>query len=200
MPVHRTQGFGGIVRYTWPEARALFQYRIRRLIIRSHEVSKPWDRKFKSSHRFEIWQAHRQQCCRGACQISERSDNSKYKSRGIDSRDLMIRRLTDIETGPRFLTNRPSPWVPCPAFCIDLNLYNIIICVQLNAGSEHLWDMNSQTHVGVTSPDFSWPSAAIFLSTNLEIFYINWCRHDFKYIFADPMVFENGWRDFTLFW
>ena len=32
--------------------------------------------------------------CRGACQISERSDNSKYKSRGFESsQDLMIRSL-----------------------------------------------------------------------------------------------------------
>ena len=37
------------------------------------------------SHHFEIWQAHRQQCCRCACQISERSDNSKYKSRGFET-------------------------------------------------------------------------------------------------------------------
>ena len=35
-----------------------------------------------------------QQCCQGACQISERSDKSKYKSRGFETlRDLMIRCL-----------------------------------------------------------------------------------------------------------
>ena len=34
--------------------------------------------------RFKIWQAVRQQCCRNACQISERSDNSKHKSRGFE--------------------------------------------------------------------------------------------------------------------
>ena len=46
------------------------------------------------SYRFEIWQAHRQHCCRSACQISERSDNSKYKSRGFETlRDLTERRL-----------------------------------------------------------------------------------------------------------
>ena len=71
-----------------------FQYPIRRLIVRSHKVSKPRDWQFKSSHRFEIWQALRQQCCQGACQISERSNNFKYKSRGFEtSRDLTIRRL-----------------------------------------------------------------------------------------------------------
>ena len=69
------------------------QYPKRRLIVRSREVSKPRDWYFKS-YRFEIWQAHRQQCCRSASQISERSDYSKYKSRGFEtSRDLTIRRL-----------------------------------------------------------------------------------------------------------
>ena len=67
------------------------QYPKRRLIV--FEVSKPRDWYFQLSYRFEIWQAHRQQCCRSACQISERSDNSKYKSRGFEtSRDLTIRR------------------------------------------------------------------------------------------------------------
>ena len=71
-----------------------FQYPIRRLIARSRGVTKPQDRQFKLSHRCEIWQARRQQCCRGACQISERSNYSKYKFRGIDtSRSLTIRRL-----------------------------------------------------------------------------------------------------------
>ena len=54
----------------------------RRLFVRSREVSKARDWYFKLSYRFEIWQAHRQQCCRSACQMSERSDNSEHKSRG----------------------------------------------------------------------------------------------------------------------
>ena len=72
------------------------QYPKRRLIVhvRSREVSKTRDWYFKLSCRFEIWQARRQQCCRSACQIPERSDNSKYKSRGFETlRDLTIRRL-----------------------------------------------------------------------------------------------------------
>ena len=70
------------------------QYPKRRLFIRSRKVSKPRDWYFKLSYRFEIWQAHRQHCCRSACQISERSDNSKYKSRGFQTlRDLTKRRL-----------------------------------------------------------------------------------------------------------
>ena len=40
-------------------------------------------------------------CCRGACQISKRPHNSKHKSRGFEtSRDLTIRLLSHIETGP----------------------------------------------------------------------------------------------------
>ena len=72
---------------------------------------------FMLSHCFEIWQAHRQQCYRGACQISEWSDNSKYKSRGFEtSQDLMIRHLTGYwnrAQGPMggeacFLTTHPE--------------------------------------------------------------------------------------------
>ena len=68
--------------------------RKRHLFVRSRKVSKPRDWYFTLSYRFEIWQAHRQHCCRSACQISERSDNSKYKSRGFGTlRDLTKRRL-----------------------------------------------------------------------------------------------------------
>ena len=74
--------------------RAPSQYPKRRLFVRSRKVSQPRDWYFKLSYRFEIWQAHRQQCCQSACQISERSDNSNYKSRGFENwRDLMERRL-----------------------------------------------------------------------------------------------------------
>ena len=47
------------------------------------------------SYRSEIWQAPRQQCCRGTCQISERLEKFKPESRGFEtSRDLAVRRLT----------------------------------------------------------------------------------------------------------
>ena len=70
------------------------QYPKRRLFVRSRKVSKPRDWYFKLPYRFEIWQAHRQHCCRSACQISERSGNFKYKSRGFETlRDLTERRL-----------------------------------------------------------------------------------------------------------
>ena len=74
--------------------RAPSQYPKRRLFVRSRKVSKPRDWYFKLPYRFEIWQAHRQHCCRSACQISERSDNPKCKSRGFETlRDLTERRL-----------------------------------------------------------------------------------------------------------
>ena len=77
-----------------PEPWAPSQYPKRRLSVRSRKVSKPRDWYFKLSYRFEIWQAHRQHCCRSACQISERPDNPKYKSRGFETlRDLTERRL-----------------------------------------------------------------------------------------------------------
>ena len=46
--------------------RAPSQYPKRRLFVRSRKVSKPRDWYFKLSYRFEIWQAHRQHCCRSA--------------------------------------------------------------------------------------------------------------------------------------
>ena len=83
--------------YFWVTITILWapsQYPKRRLFVRSRKVSKPRDWYFKLSYRFEIWQAHRQHCCRSACQISERSDNSKYKSRGFETlRDLTERCL-----------------------------------------------------------------------------------------------------------
>ena len=80
--------------------RAPSQYPKRHLFVRSRKVSKPRDWYFKLSYRFEIWQAHRQHCCRSACPISERSDNSKYKSRGFETwRDLTERRLSGYWDG-----------------------------------------------------------------------------------------------------
>ena len=77
------------------------QYPKRRLFVRSRKVWKPRDWYFKLSYRSEIWQAHRQHCCQSACQISERSDNSKYKSRGFETlRDLTKRRLFGYWDGP----------------------------------------------------------------------------------------------------
>ena len=70
------------------------QYPKRRLFVRSRKFSKPRDWYFKLPYRFAIWQAHRQHCCRSTCQISERSDNFKYKSRSFQTlRDLTERRL-----------------------------------------------------------------------------------------------------------
>ena len=90
----------------WIHTRAPSQYPKRCLSVRSRKVSKPRDWYFRLSYRFEIWQAHRQQCCRSACQISERSDNSKYKSRGFETlRDLTERRLFGYWDGAQITTN-----------------------------------------------------------------------------------------------
>ena len=90
------------------------QYPKRRLFVRSGKVSKPRDWYFILSYRFEIWQAHRQHCCRSACQISELSDNSKYKSRGFESlRDLTERRLFGYWDGALALRSSwPKPICP----------------------------------------------------------------------------------------
>ena len=49
--------------------------------FRSRYVSKAWDRVLKCSYRFDISRAHRQQCCREACQIPNWLDNFKCKFR-----------------------------------------------------------------------------------------------------------------------
>ena len=81
--------------------RALFQYPIKCLIVRSREVSKPRDWCLKFSDHSKIWQTPRQHCCRCACQIAKRYN--------ILSADLAASRLhevlrwdvlSDIETGP----------------------------------------------------------------------------------------------------
>ena len=94
------------------KAWTLFQYSIRRLIVRSREVSKPRDLYLDLSARSEIWQAPRQHCCRCACQISKLCDNLNYQSRGFEtSRDLTIRCLIGywngalVQAGPCFNIN-----------------------------------------------------------------------------------------------
>ena len=59
------------------------QYPIRRLIVRSCEVSNQRDLHLESSDHSEIWQTPRQHDCQWACQISKRCDNSNYQSRGF---------------------------------------------------------------------------------------------------------------------
>ena len=81
----------------------------KRLIVRSREVSKPRDWYFKSSYRFEIWQAHRQQCCRSACQISERSDNSKYGFETSREREPWYHQSITSHAGRLVFLNIPVP-------------------------------------------------------------------------------------------
>ena len=77
------------------DSRASIHLAVRCLTAKSREVSKPRDWVFWLSHRSEIWQAPRQRCCRGACQISERLEKSKHEYCNLEtSRDLAVRRLT----------------------------------------------------------------------------------------------------------
>ena len=107
------------------------QYPKRRLFVRSRKVSKPRDWYFELSYRFEIWQAHRQHCCRSACQISERSDNSKYKSRGF----VTLGDLTEI----RLFGYWDEALVPC------LGIINY-----LDTKPSKRWWYGSLTHMRVT--------------------------------------------------
>ena len=89
-------------------------------------------------NRSEIWQAPRQQCCRAACQISERCDNYSIQSRGFEtSLDLAVRRFTakwiealysakkNIENNPKNSCN----WIHLRQNIPDRNLLNLLPCV-----------------------------------------------------------------------
>ena len=78
-----------ISRWSLRSNRRAIKYR-----IRSHKDSKPRDPGLYFSNHSESWQAHRQQCCRDAGQISERYDQYNIQSRGFEiSRALAVRRL-----------------------------------------------------------------------------------------------------------
>ena len=69
---------------------------------RSRKFSNPRDCLLKYSYCFDIWRAARQHCCRAACQISERLDDSKHRSRAFEAlRDLTIRHLIWYRNGPQ---------------------------------------------------------------------------------------------------
>ena len=115
------------------------QYPKRRLFVRSRKVSKPRDWYFKLPYRFEIRQAHRQHCCRSACQISERSDNSKYKSRGFEAlQDLTERRLF------RILRRGPDLWLSS-AFVVSYELRWTLTGENLTYLTLRIWESH-QSH------------------------------------------------------
>ena len=92
-------------------SRASCQNPIRRLTVKSRKVSKPRDLYLELYDRSEIWQAHRQQGSRSACQISKRCDNLNYQSRGFEiSWDLTIRRLIVYWNAAR--VSRSSNYIP----------------------------------------------------------------------------------------
>ena len=88
-------------------------------MTRSREVSKSRDLDFECFNSSEIWQAHRQQCCRCACQILERYDNCNMKSRGFEtSRDLTIKRLVAWwQTMPIHWLWHMANMLPVPQTC-----------------------------------------------------------------------------------
>ena len=108
------------------------------LTTRSREVSNPRDCVLNRSYRSVIWQASRQRCCRDACQISERSHNSKPISRGFEfSRDLVSYPLvTRLPAGSRSRSSmdfRLSWLSECQmeehVFCVLRRLHNPVLAI-----------------------------------------------------------------------
>ena len=96
------------VRRSW----APFQYPIRCLIVRSQEVLKAWDWCLESSDHCGIWQAHWQQCCQDACQISKPCNDFNYQSCSFEtSQDLMMRYLIGYWNWPLVSGARISNYV-----------------------------------------------------------------------------------------
>ena len=115
------------------------QYPKRRLSVRSRKVSKPRDRYFELSYRFEIWQAHRQHCCRSACQISERSGNSKYKSRGFETlRDLTERRLFGYWDGALVSGDNIYLFIHLLIYMIHFCIYYLLVHLFIHSFIIHL--------------------------------------------------------------
>ena len=81
---------------------AIVWYPIRHLITRSNKVSNPRGC-IKCLYRFEIWQASRQLCCRGACRIAERQ-KIKHRFCAFETLwDLKIRRFMGYWHVPCFI-------------------------------------------------------------------------------------------------
>ena len=141
------------------------QYPERRLLVRSRKVSKPRDWYFKLSYRFEIWQAHRQHCCRSACQISERSDNSKYKSRGFETlRDLTKRRLFGYWDGsliPLNVYNVTSDSTPCASLIAKYASFTGKCSINL---IENIPDGSQQSVINL---GYIWGSVPMLLCKNI---------------------------------
>ena len=70
------------------------QYRIWRLIVITRKVLEAWDQWVEFSNSFDIWQASRQHCCRGAFQMSKRYGHFDTRSGAFKTLwDLTMRRL-----------------------------------------------------------------------------------------------------------
>ena len=90
----RSKGGGRHLRTCQRVGRRI-KYRQNLAIAESRELSTPRDWMLWWSYGSEIWQSSRQRCCQCAyrCQISERLEKPKPKSRGFEtSRDLAVRR------------------------------------------------------------------------------------------------------------
>ena len=86
---------GEIINRLWKGAQCLYSLSGRTSYRKISPSSKPQDSGLNFSSRSEMWQTHRQQGCRDACQISGRIDHYSIQSHGFEtSRDLMGRRLS----------------------------------------------------------------------------------------------------------
>ena len=125
----------------------LFQYPIRRLIVRFYKVSKPRDRHLELFDRREILQATQQHCHLCACQISKRCGNLNCRSHRFEtSRDFTIRRLIWYWNGDQvtYLGNYLSA-LPTPTLVSGILSWNKLIRLSLMYGILDMYSTYSDT-------------------------------------------------------
>ena len=108
-------------------------------VVRSRKASKARDRWLEFPDCFEIWQASRQQCCRGVCQISKRYDNFNTRSRAFEaSRDLTNRRLMRYWIRPQ-IPQRIT-------YQLWWNVYKELLCVVSNRPDVNMYFHGCSEH------------------------------------------------------
>ena len=130
----------------------LFTYRKTSYTANSREVSKPQNSIVQCLHRSTIWQAFRQLCCRGACQISDRFEKPKPESRGFEnSGDLAVRRPSAkwIETLAGIHSRTPHTVTPMYITYSLLTAQSPQLCILYNCGSILANNVLCQTKVRV---------------------------------------------------
>ena len=135
------------------------------------KVAEPRNLYFKLSDRSEIWQALRQQCCRCACQISKRYNNSKYQSRGFETlRDLPKRRLFGYWDGVLVSLERDdlSPTIKIKQYVCMYGMVCMSMCVYVCANVRAC--MHLYIYIYISSPGLTRETTCLLQSKSNNMY------------------------------